>query len=261
MVAAGSGASPAAPISPLFFLDTNSMHYGSLLLRFARDAGLWPFSPHTGSEHLLRVLQESYVGRTLDSFMNGLRLVQFLRERCDEGARIEYCPITNLELMCGRLRGRAIEIAAQEGIPYRLWSPVEEREILGRLNREIYRDVHEDTATIEELFQNASVALSQTDPERIRDIWTLTSSILGIIYIDAPDCMVYSSALLAEANVLITYDAYLRYVAHAIENPAGIANAEERLYFADVRTRLVDLVSTALGIAAVEVELPTAQKV
>ena len=92
----------------------------------------------------------------------------------------------------------------------------------------------------------------------MRDIWPLAKTLLGNVFLDVDDCIVYASALLAEAEELLTADDYLGFVANAIENPT--ANPAEQEFFVDVRAKVIEGVSKAIGIDAMQISPPKAPK-
>ncbi len=242
---------------PVLVLDTSAMHSACLYLRLARDGGLWPFGGecHAASS----ALKAGHVGRTRDNLKQGLRLVYHLKHRSDAGARIEYPPVGRIELACGLLRGQAILDAANEGMPHRMWTRIDELEVLDRLSGEAYLSVAAVLDSLEDHFTDAGIALDRTDPGHARDNWALAGELLRLVFLDLGDSIVYASAALALADDLVTTDRYLRRVANAIRNPAGFAAREEQ--FTRAKQEVVRLISEALGMAEGDVRLPTAKKI
>ncbi len=77
--------------------------------------------------------------------------------------------------------------------------------------------------------------------------------------LDFGDCAIYASALLAEADQLITTDRYFRDTASRVHNPGG-APPHQQAHFANVKRKMEALLATAIGIDASEVNLPEARK-
>jgi len=252
---------PAIPLQQVLFLDTNAMHCARLYHAFGRQHCVLPFGPLL--EDPADVLRRVHSGRgfKLDGFKNGLKIFNHLREKCREGWRIEFAPMSRLELVCGLLRGHAIADAAHEGITLRMWSRIDENEILGRLQVANYDTVDQDTGDTEESFAKVGIELSETNPDRIQEVWSLARRMLSLVFLDAADCSIYASALLAEADELLTADGYLRMVANAIENPGGVTNLEQRAYFQQVRERLIQFVAKSIGVDAAVIALPKAPRV
>jgi hypothetical protein len=251
---------PATLQQPLLFLDTNAVHHARLYLGFARQHDLPPVGGSTGDPAAELKKAFGQRGQTLRSFDTGRKIVTYLQDRHDSGARIEYSPVTRLELVCGLLRGRAVLDAANEGIPHRMWNRIDEHEVFHRLSVKDYTEIQTDAEGLEELFQVGGIRLVETDPRRMSEVWRLAQLLLGVVFLDVGDSAVYASSLLAEADELLTTNGYLHWIANAIENPGGIQEPEEQTYFHQARSKLVQLVSQAIGIEVSEVHLPKAAK-
>ena len=100
------------------FLDTNALHYMHLYLTHACNESLYPFCPNDGSGDEARQHLRTVESRNLrDSLRKGLDAIVDLSTT---DSQVEYSPVSELELIAGRARGRAIEKTAQEGIPDRM---------------------------------------------------------------------------------------------------------------------------------------------
>lgn len=245
---------------PLLFLDTNALHYARLYLGFAKQHNLPPVG--TSTDNPDDIIENRYRNRkkTGQSFKTGRKLVNYLLNSCNEGARIEYSPVTKVELMCGQLRGKAMLNAAEEGIPYRMWNRIDEREILDRLQSDVYAEVWQEMENLDELFSSAGIDIEESNRERMKSVWLMAQQILRFVFLDLGDCAVYASALLAEADELITDDGYFRDLVNAIENANVHREVEKREYFGKLETELKQIVADAIGIKASEVKLPKAPK-
>ncbi len=245
---------------PLLFLDTNALHYARLYLGFAKEHNLRPFG--TSSDNPDDIIENRYRNRTktCQSFKTGRKLVDYLLKSCNEGARIEYSPVTKVELTCGKLRGKAMLNAAEEGISYRMWNRIDEREILDRLQSDVYEEVWQEMENIDDLFSSAGIDIEESNPERMKSVWLMAGQVLRFVFLDLGDCAVYASALLAETDELITDDGYFRMVVNAIQNANVHPVVEKREYFGKVETELKQIVADAIGIEVSEVKLPKAPK-
>ena len=132
------------------FLDTNALHFVDLYLKQARGAGLYPFiddkmdvdNAITEAKTRLGSMSEKNLRKSLG---HGLDILAWIvRERI----RVEYSPLSELELMTGRLRGKALLHAAEEGVPDRLWGRIRDDEIADRLAPD---DFHEVKTTVDQL--------------------------------------------------------------------------------------------------------------
>jgi hypothetical protein len=245
---------------PLVFLDTNTMHFLKLFLSFARKNDLAPYGSKTDDPVELFKKINGPRGKTLQSFKQGQDILELLRGRKATGFRIEYSPITHFELVCGLLRGKAIENAAKEAIPFRMWSRFDEHEIFHRLDDAAYAAVRDETQGLSALFDAAGIPAAQTDPTTVEEIWEMTQQLLQFIFMDLGDSIVYASSLLAMADELVSCDEYLRSTANKISNPGGIADPDEKTYFQVVHARLADVISRMVLIEASEVLFPAGTK-
>lgn len=232
------------------------MHYARLYLAFAREHDLQPGGMNTANPE--DEIKKHIKSKTSEGFINGHRAVERLRKECASGSRVEYSPINHLEMVCGLLRGQSILAAAAEGIPDRIWSRFDEEQISARLDWETYEKVQRDTSDLEGQFKVAEIDISEMDPTRMRDVWALSRTLLGVAFLQVGDCLVYASALLAEADELLSGDGHVRYVVNGIENPAAYSSSDpdKQAYFEEARNRVIKRVSELIEIDASQVHLP-----
>lgn len=250
----GTGDAPfATQYQPLIFLDSNNIHFARLYIDFAGQHRLPPFG-NGDAEHQLK---QTFMGRTLKSYKTGGNIVTYLIRKCNnEGAQVEYSPITSLEISCGLLKGNALIEAAGQGVTHRMWGRFEEREILERLRPDVYKQISQHTSDLEEQFGKAGIFLRQTDPDHSQDTWALAKVLLGLVYLDVADALVFSSCLLAEADEFLTSDGYLREVAGRIVG-ADKLREPEKSYYRRVQIGLRDAVAQLIRTTAAEVTLPS----
>ena len=105
------------------YLDTNSLHYLDLFVRYVQDSGYTVND--IGSEALARQLEQVDEVGYRKSLQKGRRIISFVLQ---EDAQVEFSHISKIELLCGRVRGAVIENAAKEGIPDRMWSRLGEQD-------------------------------------------------------------------------------------------------------------------------------------
>lgn len=242
---------------PLLFLDTNAVHFARLYIEFAKAKDLAPLGGRPDDP--LEEIKNEFVGSTQTSYKRGHDLVNYLREQTDLDARIEYSPVTRSELACGLLRGKAILEAAGEGYANRMWTRMDEKEILASLTSDHFSDISYVVNELDTQFADAGIDLAASDPKEMRDIWSLAPQILGIVFLDLGDCAVYASALLAEADELVTADRYLKEVATYMENPGGATPTQEAFY-RDANKKLKTVLTTIRSRKITEVKLPKAPR-
>ena len=232
------------------FLDTNALHYMHLYLTHACNESLYPFCPSNSSadetrQHLRTVAS----GNLRDSLSKGLEVIVDLSTT---DSQVEYSPVSELELIAGRARGRAIEKTAREGIPDRMWTRFHGEEINARLNTEDLVEIGTKIASLSTLLDEAGIQATVSDPDRISDVFDLAKRIGGLIYVGFADSVIYASALVAEADYLITYDDYLRKTVNRIRTGPRP--------YDDIRTRLRTVVGEILLVDVAGVTLPEATR-
>ena len=121
------------------FLDTNALHFIYLYLEHARNQRLYPFTPKEDAvaeaKKNLRAVGEANLKKSLEK---GLAAVDYLSK---PDVRVEYSSVSELELIVGRARGKAVESAAKEGIPDRMWTHFYDKEISARLTTADLTDI------------------------------------------------------------------------------------------------------------------------
>ncbi|HEV2396594.1 MAG TPA: hypothetical protein VGS27_06620 [Candidatus Sulfotelmatobacter sp.] len=242
---------------PLIFLDSNNLHWARLYIDFAEQQNLPPFAladlPSADD-----TLKQHFTGRTLKDYIKGRKIVTYLRQRCsDDAAQVEFSPITSLEITCGLLRGNAIREAAGEGVTHRMWGKIDELEILERLQANAYQEVHQHTSDVEPQFDKVGITLREISSDRLQEAWSLSRSILRYVYLEVGDALVVSSALLAEAEELLTGDRYVRDVVNRIQNADGLVEPDKS-YYKPVQTAVKNAVAAIIGVAPEDIRLPRA---
>ena len=234
------------------FLDTNALHFVDLYLKQARGAGLYPFiddkmdvdNAITEAKTRLGSMSEKNLRKSLG---HGLDILAWIvRERI----RVEYSPLSELELMTGRLRGKALLHAAEEGVPDRLWGRIRDDEIADRLAPD---DFHEVKTAVDQLgaaLKNLEIEVS-VNPEQAKDALDLAKHVSGLVYMGAVDCVIYSHALVAQADYLITNDGYLRTTVNCIES---------RPSHREINAQLRDVISQVTLGGSSEVVFPEAKR-
>lgn len=247
----------AADFQHRLFLDTNAVHFARLYIIFAKEHSLPPVGD--SADDPKDKIKQTFSGGTQNSYQNGRRLVDYLLQRSEDDWRIEYSPVAQLELASGLLRGKAMLEAASEGFTHRMWNRMDEREILDRLSPEHFAEVAEAISKLGAEFQSVGIDLIKADPNEMSEVWTLASQVIGVTFLDLGDCAVYASALLAEADEILTNDGYFREIVSNLENPGG-AKPHQKEYFQEASRRLKKILVDAISVSDAEVKLPTAPK-
>ncbi|MFC1597544.1 hypothetical protein ACFL5Q_06365 [Planctomycetota bacterium] len=234
----------------VIFLDTNVVHCSKLVLAFAEIHGLDVLTADLDS--FKQELADKGVG-AVDDYVKGYWILRYLKERTDERSVLLYSPITQLELLCGSLRGEAIKRAVNVGVPNRWFSRVTENEIRGHLEPDGYTQVQAEQTDAESRFGSAGITLDARPVDR--EVWQLAHTVMENVFIDVQDCVVYSSALVSQSSELITLDGYLRSTVGYTSNP-GSAPDPLKQRFQSVKSALVRTYAAIAGCNEDEVTLP-----
>ena len=236
------------------FLDTNTLHFIGLYLECAKEKNLYPFGNSEGAivksrEELTQISEKGL----RDNLKKGLETIAYLKK--DKSIEVEYAPVSELELLNGRIRGMAIVSAANEGIPDRMWTRFRENEIRERVSSSDLERLKEKIENTTLILEEAGVAVKSSDKERAGDVLDLAKGISSLVYMQTMDCIIYSSAIVAQADYLFTTDENLRKTINQIYGLDGNADYEA------IRLKLQELVSPITLKDREQVELPSAHTV
>lgn len=237
------------------FLDTNTLHFIGIYLEYAKRQKLFPWGTQnsaTGKREARAVLDNLHEARLKRNLKRGLETVDFL---ATQDVEVQYSPISELELLTARTKGKAIVSAAKEGIPDRIWSRFSEEEIRDRLTPRHLTTIKNNVDSLTSLLEESAVAVRTKPPEQANDVHELAKSINGLIYMEAMDSIIYATALLAQADYLLTADGYVRDTTNHIHNPRGDARYQQ------VRRKLQRLVQQMILGDADDIQLPSAHTI
>lgn len=233
------------------FLDTNVLHYVDLYLKHAEGNSMYPFVDDEMDDNAISKARMQ-LGRVnekklKENLYNGLNVLAWISK---EKLSVEYSPLTELELMAGRLKGRALLAAAEEGIPDRMWGRFSGDEIAARLAS---GDLHEIKTAVDGLgavLENLEIEVA-VSVEHTRDVLNLARQVAGLVYMDAIDCVIYSHALVVRADHLITNDGYFRSTVNRIRSRESCQ---------EIKTQLSKMVSQVTLGDSDDVVLPEAHR-
>lgn len=244
--------------SPIIFLDTNAVHYTRLALAFAKNKKLEILKSSFISFRSAMNASKSHKN-AIGGILSGYQIAHYLAKQSkDADARVQYAPVSGFELLCGGLRGRAILNAARCGVPNRWYSKLDEAELLLHLGDKDFRYNHSYHSKLSSLFQDqlGSPILESKESDLGR-VFDLAQTILGAMYLELGDCLVYASALLARASEVITIDGHFSRVIMGVENLGGAAK-EYRLQCGSARKLIQSKLADLLGIKERYVIFPKA---
>lgn len=237
------------------FLDTNVIHYVGLYLDHAKKANLFPWGGTARDTEDAVTVARDALGQVMErnlaeSLQKGLKILAMVES---DSLSVQYATVSELELMTGRAKGKAIHGAAVEGLPHRMWSKFSEKEITRRVTIPQLRAIRSNVANIIRMIQRAGISVAR-GPGRVEEVFELAMEINALVYVDGMDSIIYASALLSQADVLFSGDAYLRRTVNLIANPEG------RSRYREARKLLRRAVGRIILTDADRVVLPIAPK-
>ena len=223
------------PNSPrkVVVLDTNATHFLDLFVRAAVEKSYR--AEDTEDDELVNRLYTADEGYNR-SLKKGRSVIAFILR---DDVQLELSQVAKIELLCGKVRGAAIESAAKEGVPDRMWTRIEETFIRDRTKT----DLAGMTQRVEALgaaLESWGVILTSDSDQSTRDVLDLAMVIVGSVYMSAADSIVYATALAARADLFITEDGYLHQTVNLLHNPQGDP------YYVGIKRRLEELCESAL---------------
>ena len=232
------------------FLDTNTLHYIGLYLEHAKEKNLFPFGAESAKSGKDDAIEEVNSLAEVDlkrGLKRGLETFDFLSI---QDVQVQYATVSELELLNGRTRGKAVVSAAKEGVPDRMWSRIRGEEIRERISLKDMVETREGIDRLSLLLEESGIAVKTREGGHTRDALELAKNINGLVYVDAMDSIIYANAILARSDYLMTSDDYFRSTVNLIYHGDGEP-------YEEVNKRLKEFVSQFTFGTASEVELPS----
>lgn len=230
------------------FLDTMTLHYTRLCLEYAKKNRFqFPKDEQTVSK--LRDYFGSITEKPLkESLQEGLETIVRLSK---DDVQIEYAPVSELEMLTGIAEGEARINIAKEGIPHRMWSKFSEKEIRDRITAQDLAAIKERIDALDSMLEESGVTVTRSDSRRTNEVIELAKGIVGLIYMDEIDSIIYASALTADADYLVTGDGYFRETINLIRE-----SNDQR--YREIRRQLKELIGEIMLRKSTEIGLPHA---
>ena len=251
-----SDASESVAFKKVAFLDTNTLHYIGLYLEYANENMLYPMDANRtekdkmAAKERVNTLNETNLQKRLNQ---GLETVYVL---LSNDVQTQYAPVSELELLTGKTKGRAILIAADEGVPERMWSRIQESEIRDRVGRDDMAEIKMKVDGLNTMLEDSGVAVKTDTREGAnKEVMDLAKVINGLVYMSSMDSIIYASALVAQSDYLFTTDDYLRETVNNIQSPHAKTPYEY------IRKQLCQFISKELLINENKLLLPSAHQV
>lgn len=208
------------------FLDTNALHF----------LGIWIACKQGEDYANCREIEDRHVETLLadkdqgmkEAIQKGLAIEQFCYRN---DLRLQYSPISELELQVGLARGRAVSMLAQEHAPPRMWSRIVHNEaaINNRLLGEPLAACRRDLERIIDGLEDDTSIVERDRLVHQSDLWALARELGGLVYLDTCDCLIFANTLLTEAKYLITFDRHLKKIANRICSNDSYGEVREAL--------------------------------
>ena len=97
------------------------------------------------------------------------------------------------------------------------------------------------------MLKESGVTVTRSDSNRTNEVIELAKGIVGLIYMDEMDSIIYASAVAAGADYLVTADGYLK------ETINNIRNSQDQRY-EEIRQKLNELISEVILKTSDELE-------
>ena len=202
------------------YLDTNTLHFLGIFLEHAKAIGIYPFDS-TGAPDPKERAKDSIGTLTDHGLRRGLRKgLETVWLVLHNDLEVRYAQVTDLELLSGRARGKALLSFAREGVPERFWGKLTEKEIRERVDRHSMFHTRTAVGRIGELIDESGVAIATRASINSLDLFEIAKGVSGLVYMDAIDSVIYANALLSQCDYLFTSDGYLKDTANLIHNAA-----------------------------------------
>lgn len=202
------------------FLDTNTLHYMGIYLAHSSKYK-YPNICEDKKSELKRRLEankerENSNDAYIQSVCQGFGVIDFLRTK---NIRVEYSPISELELISGRIKGAAILAAARESIPDRMWSRFYEPEVRERMDIKETRQISARMNVFLETLKELEISIGYSDLQKDRDVLRLAKEIVSLVYMAGMDSIIYAWAIFSRADYLITFDGSFKKVVNRVQKP------------------------------------------
>ncbi|MYA40232.1 MAG: hypothetical protein F4Z31_00330 [Gemmatimonadetes bacterium] len=231
------------------FLDTMTLHHMRLCLEYAKDNSLQFPTDEPSISNLKNSFCCGVQEKSLrESLQTGLETIVKLST---DDVQIEYAPISEIEMLTGIAEGQARVSAAKEGIPHRMWSKYSQKQIRDRTTVEGLAAIKARIDGLPSMLEESNVRVIRSDGKRTSDVIELAKGMVGLVYIDEIDSIVYASAVVAGADFLVTADGYLR------ETVNRVRESNDQRY-KEIRRQLNKLISEVLLAKSGQLELPQA---
>ncbi len=238
----------APDLQRLAFLDTNVLHFMDLYIAEVPVEIRYPrlgVAEQDEMDGVLQCAEDASFKRTVayiasekergerefwDSVGNGLKAVKFIRDGCDGTPyQVEYAPVSELELMEGRVRGSVVEQFAREGAPPRMWTRgIPEKVVESRVGREKRKEIWQGVGGLRQALGDMDIQVADSRTGNTIEVMDLAKRVMRNVHLSVCDAIVYASAMVARAEYVVTTDRHLYRVVMGIKRAA--TGGGDRIY-------------------------------
>ncbi len=241
-------------------VDTNAVHFLMVYLSYARCHGLAPFGSQREWDDIRASLPTTMPDSRKSHYQKGYRTLGYLQKLSDEDSRILISPFTKLELLHGLIEGRVHLRLSEGGMPYRM------RQKLLEVNELVNYNLHiEDCDSIQNELTSFKDALSDCINGKIdmanvqghlKEIISLCQVIQSVIFIEPLDCLIYSNSLIVEADLVVSYDKFLKTTISRIAEPETENNIELKSLWQEAQSKIRKALAGIISVPEEEIILP-----
>ena len=239
------------------YLDTSALHSVGLYLEYAQKHNLFPWEGQSIHDAETTVRRSTKSKAEKEALKKGFNI---LKASSTKSLDLQYSAVAQMELTAARVRGKAITEAAREGLPDRIWSRIRERGIRDRVSTVAIARISDGVRDIARMLEEFEFAEGTTTRRQAPGAAELAAQILGLVYMEPLDSLVYSSALLSRADLLFTTDGPFCEMVNEISRPGSTAGGTKRSQFRGIRNAVKNLVAGSYGPSAT-FELPSAHRI
>ncbi len=233
------------------------LHHVGLYLSYAKKRAQFPWGGQAIADSEVTLRNASYGKAEKQSLQGGLHV---LKAASDLDLDLQYSAVAQLELLSARIRGKAITKAAREGLPDRIWSRLRERAIRDRVSKAEVERISAGVREIAQVLETFDLAEQTTARKATADAIELACEIVGLVYMEPLDSIVYASALRSGADLIFTSDGPLRDTVNRIREPGGAGDRSAVRRFREIQKQIRRLV-TGTDNPSDKFALPSAHRV
>ncbi len=238
---------------PVYFLDTNAIHYALTYLEKAKTIELPPFFDSKQIVEISRAFSERIPKGIADNYVKGARILGFLIEKSNidgDDALFYMSQMSNYEILHGNFEGKVHFKLAEAGFSYRKRQTDRDLSVIALkyLDTEDFRDCTDYLDSGKNFINDhgkIQINILEEENGRYDEISKICDFLQRNTYLDVIDSWIYACALVVQATALISSDTQLLQIVERLENP----NSDP--YFIHCASELTKFTNRILGFECV----------